>query len=267
MTRIQDIRDSATLDAQPDLSVAARRRILSLPLEPLFVADWDRALMIHYEVEPADLQRVVPFALDHWNGRAFVSLVAFTLRRMRPRFGGALAELLLKPIATHEFLNVRTYVRHGDETGIFFLAEWLSNPLSVALGPGLFGLPYRLGQLCYHHDWARGQVEGTVRDARRNESFEYHAMLESPSFQPCKAGSMDEWLMERYTAFTCVSSSLDWRSTTSPRRRFFRVWHSPWPQTQVEVHVQDRTLLNTNWNFFPNATLVGANFSPGVKNV
>ena len=70
------------------LSARAQRRLLSVPGEPLFIADWDRPLMIHYEVDPVALQRVMPFELDLWDGRAFVSLVAFTLRRMRPRLGG-----------------------------------------------------------------------------------------------------------------------------------------------------------------------------------
>ena len=118
--------------------------------------------MIHYEVEPEALQKAVPFEVDRRDGRAFVSLVAFTLRRMRPRFGGALSELLFKPIGTHEFLNVRTYVRYGNETGIFFLAEWLSNRLSVALGPTVFGLPYRWGTSRYEHDWAREHLAGTT---------------------------------------------------------------------------------------------------------
>src|SRR3954471_14336526 len=110
--------------ASEKLSVAARARLLSLQGEPLFLADWEQVVMIHYEVNAAALQQVVPFQLDHWDGRAFVSAVAFTMRRMRPRIGGRLAELMFKPISTHDFLNVRTYVRHNAEPGIFFLAEW-----------------------------------------------------------------------------------------------------------------------------------------------
>src|SRR5256885_10818346 len=98
---------------QPSLSEAARARLLSVRAEPLFIADWDRVLMMHYEVDPLRLQRAVPFELDLHEGRAFVSVVAFTLRGMRPRIGGRLSAWLMRPIATHEFLNVRTYVRHG----------------------------------------------------------------------------------------------------------------------------------------------------------
>src|SRR6266513_3902534 len=94
------------------LSEAARRRMLTLPGEPMFYARWDRAVFIHYEADPAALQLDVPFELDLREGRAFVSIVAFTLARMRPRIGGRLREWLFKPIATQEFLDVGTYVQH-----------------------------------------------------------------------------------------------------------------------------------------------------------
>src|SRR2546427_599492 len=90
------------------LSQLARERMLHSPSKPLFVADWEEVLMIHYEVEPHELQTVVPFELDLHHGRAFVSLVAFTLSNMRPWHGGRLTAWLFRPIATHEFLNVRT---------------------------------------------------------------------------------------------------------------------------------------------------------------
>ena len=247
------------------LSAAARRRLLSLPGEPLFLADWDQALMIHYEVDPAELQKVVPFKLDCWQGRAFVSLVAFKLRRMRPRIGSRLAELLLRPISNHEFLNVRTYVRSKDETGIFFLAEWLSNRLSVTLGPKSFGLPYRFGRIRYDHNRSDGQLAGTVEDGSGAGRLNYNASNGSfsnsfsPHFRPCQADSLDEWLMERYTAFTF--------SERSRSRRFFRVWHKPWPQIPVEVQIQDQSLLETNWPFFRNSQILGGNFSPGVSGV
>src|SRR6266511_817341 len=55
---------------------------------PLFYAHWMRAVFVHFEVEPAVLQNEVPFPLDLWQGRAFVSLVAFTMERLRPWIGG-----------------------------------------------------------------------------------------------------------------------------------------------------------------------------------
>ena len=162
--------------------------------EPLFLATWNQAVFIHYEADPALLQRQIPFQLDLYEGRVFVSLVAFTLLRMRPRIGGRLGEWLFKPIASHGFLNVRTYVWHNGEPGIFFLAEWLSNPLSVWLGPRTFGLPYRFGRLDYEHADQGDKVRGVVTS--QEGRLDYCAPIPSAPLEPCDAGSRDEFLLE-----------------------------------------------------------------------
>src|SRR4051812_8374514 len=90
-----------------ELSRAARARLAAHRGEPLLTADWDRTLMVHYEVDPAALRPFVPFPLDLHEGRAYVTLVAFTLRDMKPTRGGRLGAWLFRPIATHGFLNVR----------------------------------------------------------------------------------------------------------------------------------------------------------------
>jgi uncharacterized protein YqjF (DUF2071 family) len=221
--------------------------------EPLFLAAWDRAVFVHYEADPCLLQRQIPFQLDLHDGRAFVSIVAFTLLRMRPRIGGRLGEWLFKPIASHEFLNVRTYVRHAGEPGIFFLAEWLSNPLSVRLGPRSFGLPYRFGHLRYAHACDDGEIFGT---ASANEGrLEYRAAIPGAGFEPSEAGSRTEFLLERYTAFTCQRG----------RRRLFRVWHEPWKQTPIDLEVTSDTLLGSTGEWWGSAECVGANYSPGLQ--
>lgn len=238
------------------INAAARERILSRKGEPLFLADWDRAVFIHYEVDPEILQREVPFQLDLRDGKAYVSLVAFTMRRMRPRLGGRLTEWLFKPIATHEFLNVRTYVRHNGEPGIYFLAEWLSNRLSVHLGPRTFGLPYRFGKIKYSHDLENGNVGGTVADV--SSRLKYMAKFDpAEGFNPCGEGSLEEFLMERYTAFTRHGS----------RSRFFRIWHAPWPQCSIDLKILNDSLLTRMWPWFNKARMIGANFSSGVRDV
>ena len=235
------------------LSEAARRRMLALPGEPMFYARWDRAVFIHYEADAATLQRDVPFDLDLREGRAFVSIVAFTLARMRPRIGGRLGEWLFKPIATHEFLNVRTYVQHRGEPGIYFLAEWLSNPLSVRLGPRTFGLPYKFGRLIYEHARVRGEIRGDVE--AREGRLSYQGKIAVNSFAPSETESLTKFLLERYTAFTCHGK----------RRRLFRVWHEPWTQEPLELVTNADDLLAGTGNWWETAEYVGANYSPGVE--
>src|SRR5262245_4094506 len=177
----------------------ARQRLLSRWGEPLFYADWLRAVFLHFEVPAAALQREVPFPLDLRDGKAYVSLVAFTMHAMRFRFGGRLTAWLCRPIATHGFLNARTYVSTGGEQGIFFLREWLSSQLCVQLGPLTFGLPYRYGRMKYQHDPDNGKLDGCISAPRMAGVVRYRATLEpGAEFEVCAADSLEEFLIERY---------------------------------------------------------------------
>ena len=263
-------------------SAVARRRLLGVKGKPLLYADWLRVLFMHFEVEAEALQREVPFPLDLREGRAYVSLVAFTMRDMRPRVGGKLGALLFKPIATHNFLNVRTYVKSGGETGIHFLAEWLDNPISQLLGPPVFGLPYRFGRLHYQHSHEAGALHGQViptswpfnrESSQQSPRLEYHAEINpGATFGPCEANSLDEFLLERYTAFNGKPAPRQIEDSpltvpNSDAKRFFRIWHPPWPQIPVHVSSLESSLLSGVWPWFAEARFIGANYSPGACGV
>jgi hypothetical protein len=253
------------------LSAAARNRFVAREGRPPFVSDWRNAVMIHYEVDPDVLQREVPFELDLFDGRAFVTLVLFEMVGLRTHRCQRLGRWLFGPIGTHAFLNVRTYVRVGDETGIYFLAEYLPNRLSVLLGPATFGLPYRYGQIAFQAvdprdarsrttsaDSASTDFTGRVCAGNREQCFEFRASLPSNAcFGPTQSGSLSEFLMERYTAFT--------RWAGIDRR--FRIWHHPWPQESIDVHVLNDSLLANTGEWSASAQIANANYSPGVSNV
>ncbi len=214
--------------------------------------------MLHYEVPPEKLQSFVPYPLDLREGKAYVSLVAFTMRRLRPRRGGRLAAFAFRPIASHELLNVRTYVRHNGVAGIYFLAEWIPNLFSVPLGRLVFGLPYRPGKLRYLHEHEGCLLYGEVRSWKGRGRLRYRAKLcPNTPFLPSKKDSLTEWLMERYTAFTA------WHGW----KRCFRVRHEPWPQCEVKVEVLEDSLLDLTGSWARYARLIGANYSPGVWQV
>src|SRR5581483_5891245 len=99
-------------------------------LRPMFRADWCGALFLHFRVSSTVLSQIVPFPLDTVGSDAFVSLVAFTQRNLRPTFGGKLVAMVSAPLAEHEFLNLRAYVRVGGEPAIYFLSEWIPNRLA-----------------------------------------------------------------------------------------------------------------------------------------
>lgn len=237
------------------ISAEARRRLCSARFDPIFFSAWKRTVFIHFEVDPDVLQAEVPFELDLRDGRAYVSLVAFHMEKMRPRFGGKLGALCVAPVATHEFLNIRTYVREGNESGIYFLAEYLPNRISLLLGPALYGLPYRHGKLTYEHFPEQTGIHGHVTDGVKTLSYEGPKCELNHS--QCEAGTLDEFLLERYTAFT-------YRNGT---KRFFRIWHPPWPKQDVAIDLRETTLLSTSGRWFSSSRLIGAHYSPGFENV
>jgi uncharacterized protein len=262
-TQQGQVDDLTLLSDRQDPSTEGWRRLHEHRFEPLFLADWERPVFLHFAVDPERLQPSVPFPLDLRNGEAWVTLVAFTMRGMRPAFGGRVSRWLVSPIATHPFLNVRTYVRVNGEPGIHFLTEWLPNRLATLLGPVVFGLPYRLGALDYRHDPDAGEpLRGRIENCGDGATLNYEAEI-PPALElgPCPRGSLDEFLLERYTAFVA------WRGGLLG---YFRVWHRPWPQVRVTAQVHDEGLLAhvcgaKHWATGMTCTL--AHFSPGSGDV
>jgi uncharacterized protein YqjF (DUF2071 family) len=221
---------------------------------PLFIADWKSALMIHFRVAPQVLSKLVPFELDIRDGNAFVSLVAFTQDRLRPTRGGRLAEKLSAPLARHEFLNLRAYIRVDRQPAIYFLAEWIPNRLAVLIGPRTYGLPYRLARLRYRHDEQTGELKGKVLAGQ--SAIEYRGHIASREYKVAQHGSFDEFFLERYIACTH-------RDDVGRR---FNVAHAPWPQARADVELLQMSLMDS---IFAQGELepIGANYSPGIRDI
>src|SRR5262249_36761392 len=115
----------------------------------------------------------------------------------------------------------------------------------------------RFGELNYEHHHEARTLRGTVREATRDPALSYEADLIEQTFAPCPAGSLDEFLLERYTAFTSHMTS----------RRFFRIWHEPWKQQTIYIPANARGLLEPVWPGLPDANRAGANYPPGARDV
>ncbi|MBE2213269.1 MAG: DUF2071 domain-containing protein [Opitutaceae bacterium] len=230
------------------------------PVTPLFVAHWKRVVFVHFAVRPADLAPHVPHALDVVDGRAFVSLVSFTLEGLRPgtlipeRVGRA----LLAPVSEHAFLNLRTYVRGPAGPGIHFLAEWINNPISLHLGPLTFGLPYHLAEIERVDLPAGGlsQIHVTAPGPGATIGITVPLVRDEDAV-PCRDGSLDAFLVERYTAYT-HRRGVD---------RHFHIAHRPWDVAHVDLVRTDTPLIEAMYPWFRHAELVGAHVGPGVDEV
>jgi uncharacterized protein YqjF (DUF2071 family) len=70
-------------------------------------------------------------------------------------------------------------------------------------------------------------------------------------------GTLEEFLFERYSAFTM------WHGL----RRRFRVWHPPWKFASFEATVSHDSLLEETGSWHREARFVGAHFAPGFSDV
>jgi uncharacterized protein len=236
-----------------DLSEAARRHLK----QPFLLTDWHHTVFLHFAVDVDVLQPHVPFTLDCWESRAYVSMVAFQQRRFVLRRGGRATSWLTGPIGSHDFCNVRTYVRPEDEPGVFFLTEWISRRLTVLIARALYGLPYRFAQLRYDHD-ARSDMFRAEVAAPGGGRLACRAHIDyNHPVAPAPANSLEAFTMERYTAYT----------QRGKRRRRFRIWHEPWPQQRIEAELREDSLLRQTFKWYQAAQLIAANYSPGVRGV
>jgi uncharacterized protein len=210
--------------------------------------------MLHLAVPRAELQARVPFELDLLDGRAFVSLVLFTMRDIGLARGPRWLNWMFYPFREQHFLNVRTYVRCRGEPGIHFISEWISSRVCTPLGPPLYALPYRFGKHVRQSD--RGRFDSCVSDWSTGTKFSCH-MAAGPNYQRCAEGTLDHFLLERYAAF----------NQHHGRAKSFRVWHSPWEQAGADAMIREDSLLRKFFGWYASAELVGANTSPGTRNV
>lgn len=211
---------------------------------------WDDILFLHWEVPADALRRRVDsrLQLDAFDGRYFVSLTPFTLKKARLRF--------LPPIPGmsrfHE-LNFRTYVRHGDRSGIWFFSLDAANPVASALARITFGLPYYSSRI-------RRTYVGDERHYQMERGFPARTASCDITWTPGRelgphpVGSLEHFLTERYSLFS-----------REPSGALIRVdvRHPAWPLREALGVRLNETLSGAHGLPGPSDGLI-AHASPGV---
>jgi uncharacterized protein len=185
---------------------------------------WIDLAFLHWRVDEADLQRLVPESVElethdgsAWLGITPFLLTGFRLRGMPP----------LPRVSQFAELNVRTYVTRDGKPGIWFFSLDAASTLAVEGAKRLYKLPYNRARMRYarvadfvHYDSARA---GAAFSARyRGEGPLFHA---SP-------GSLEYFLTERYCLYT------------EDGGRLYRadIHHPPWDLQHGEAHVDLNTM-------------------------
>lgn len=83
-----------------------------------YYQEWNWAIFLHWKVPVKEIRDLVPSKLkiDTFDGNAYVSLVAFTMEKIRPRYLPA-----IKFISCFDEINLRTYIDNDNKKGVYFL--------------------------------------------------------------------------------------------------------------------------------------------------
>jgi uncharacterized protein YqjF (DUF2071 family) len=114
-------------------------------------AEWRKLIMANYIVDPAILQKYVPALteIDLWEGKCYVSLVAFMFNNTRIR------NYSIPFHKNFEEVNLRFYVRYKEENtwkrGVVFIREFVPLPFVTLVANTLYDEKYMT--LAMSHDW------------------------------------------------------------------------------------------------------------------
>ena len=191
---------------------------------------WTNVLFAHWPVAPSVLQALLPKSLEvlTCEGSAWIGVVPFLMSNVRPRGLPPLPWLSSFPE-----LNVRTYVRHGDEEGVWFFSLDAANPLAVRAARRVVHLPY--------YD-ARMRIGATARGEIRYESERTHRGAQPAHFvasyrpegdvRPAAPGTIEHFLVERYLLFAAAPRGLI----------TVRIAHRPWPLQRAVATIERNTM-------------------------
>jgi len=190
---------------------------------------WVDLAFLHWQVPLAALRPLVPepLELDVFQGTAWIGVTPFRMTKVRP--------LLAPPIPTaNDFpeLNVRTYVRHGRWSGVYFFSLDAASKIAVKAARAATNLPY------FHARMKQRRVKDEVHyESRRTRGGALAAEFRA-RYRPTGAvfqsepGSLEHWLTERYCLFVTRRGGLS----------RVDIEHDRWPLQPASADVEVNTV-------------------------
>jgi len=157
---------------------------------------WRNLLFLHWRLPAAAVRAAVPpeLELDLWDGEAYVGVVPFEMRDIRPSW--------LPGVLALDFLetNLRTYVHFRGEPGVFFFSLEASSWLAVQAARWGWGLPYHFARMqqVARDDGSVRYVSARASDGAALLDVTYRA---GAALDPPAPGSFEFFLLERYYLF------------------------------------------------------------------
>ena len=200
---------------------------------PAMTMSWHDLLFLHWPIRPHLLRPLIPAALevDTFDGWAWIGVVPFRMSGVRPRYAPALG-------CTSAFpeINVRTYVKARDRSGVWFFSLDATSRLAVRVARAWYGLPYYDARIRVENV-GEGVRYHSTRVHRGSRPAEFNASYRptGPAYRS-EGGTLDYWLPERYCLFAA-----DRRG----RVGCGDIHHAPWPLQPAEADIESNTM--TEW--------------------
>lgn len=216
----------------PDVATAATRALLAARERPgrwhVMHQRWEQLLFLHWRWDPADIQRTLPpgLTVDTFDGAAWLAIVPFFMRGIRPRFLPA-----VPGISNFLELNVRTYVRDEQgRHGVWFYSLDCNQALAVWTARTFFHLPYQHARMSSSQGAQGVGYSCRRRGAGSSDTFSYRLAEAAGHARP---GTLEFFLLERYLLFT-----------STPRGLLCgQVHHVPYPMADVTLESWEATPL------------------------
>ena len=178
-----------------------------------YYQEWNNAIFLHWQVELSELKKWVPeeLEIDLFDGKPWVSVVAFTMEKIRPR-----NLLSFLPISNFDEINIRTYIKSKEKIGVYFLSIEGGTYLSCKLAKGISKLPYRYSKI--------NRTENQFKSS--NSEFDDSLNIEySIGKEVIKKTKIDLWLTERYALFQDTDKSIN----------EYEIHHLEWVINEIEL--------------------------------
>ena len=177
---------------------------------------WSHLLFMHWRIDGSLLSPLLPPGLevDQHDGSAWISLIPFSMTDIRPVVGPALPGL-----NSFTQINLRTYVTHHGDPGVWFFSLDASNPMVVWLARTVYHLPYFRASIETAHDEACFSFRSR-RLGKSGKGIGFRAAWRSgPPIGRIRPGSLAWFLTERYRLFTKAKGKI----------QTGEIRHEPWP--------------------------------------
>jgi uncharacterized protein len=187
--------------------------------------NWSDLLFMHWRVPEEQLRALIPEPLevDTFDGSGWIAVVPFLMTGIRLRWMPPV------PGTTRTLeMNVRTYVKYGSRSGVYFFSLDAENSLIVHTARAWYGLPYYKAKMSLRKaTYTRYESQRIHEDAPPCAFRAVYRPL--GDVKPAVSGSLEYFLTERYCLFV---------ANEGKPAMIGEIDHKPWPLRRAEAEIE-----------------------------